>query len=49
MNSENVELVTITRDEYNKLQADSVKLDALEAAGVDNWDGYEIAMDMLNE
>ena len=24
------------------------KLDALEAAGVDNWEGYDIAMDILS-
>lgn len=24
-------------------------LDALEACGVDNWDGYDYAIDMLNE
>ena len=29
---------------YNKLTADQNKLRALEAAGVDNWEGYDYAM-----
>ncbi len=43
------ETITITLEEYQKLVADGMKLDALEAAGVDNWDGHEHAMDILRE
>ncbi|UVD36587.1 hypothetical protein RCXUPER_169 [Rhodobacter phage RcXuper] len=35
--------VTISRAELDKLRADSEMLAALEAAGVDNWEGYSIA------
>jgi len=37
------EMVTITRVEYEVLKRDSAMLHALEAAGVDSWDGYEVA------
>jgi colicin import membrane protein len=42
-----VETVTISVDEYKYLLHRSEKLDALEAAGVDNWNGYSEAMEML--
>jgi hypothetical protein len=35
--------------EIQRLQADSEKLDALEQAGVDNWEGFSQAMDILAE
>lgn len=35
--------VTISRAELEKLRADSAMLAALEAAGVDNWEGYSEA------
>lgn len=35
--------------EVEWLRADSAKLNALEAAGVDSWDGYSYAMEILNE
>lgn len=41
-------MVTITQAEYDQLLADSEKLNALEQMGVDNWDGYDQAMDLLN-
>ena len=37
--------VTITREEYDSLMQDSATLRALEAAGVDNWEGYSFAME----
>lgn len=37
------EQVTIPQDEYDFLLKKSDFLDALESAGVDNWDGYSIA------
>lgn len=39
--------VTISRDEYDRLQRAERKLSALEAGGVDNWDGYDWAMEAL--
>jgi hypothetical protein len=39
--------VTISRAEYDRLKRDSLKLEALIAAGVDNWEGYDDAMHML--
>ncbi|WP_311064069.1 hypothetical protein [Halomonas sp. DWK9] len=41
------ETVTISRGEYEQLLADQAKLRALEAMGVDNWPGYEQAMQQL--
>ncbi|WP_445012201.1 hypothetical protein [Vreelandella stevensii] len=41
------EQVTISRGEYEQLLADQAKLRALEAMGVDNWTGYEAAMEQL--
>tara|TARA_R110001606_G_scaffold64122_2_gene148988 strand:+ start:4904 stop:5515 length:612 start_codon:yes stop_codon:yes gene_type:complete len=41
------ETVTISRGEYDQLLADQAKLRALEAMGVDNWSGYEAAMQQL--
>jgi len=43
------ETITITRKEYKELKEDSDFLQALRAAGVDNWDGYDYAIDILNE
>lgn len=39
--------VIISEDEYDSLQEDGEKLNALECAGVDNWEGYGYAMDIL--
>jgi hypothetical protein len=41
--------VSISRSKYEELIRRSNKLEALEQAGVDNWDGYEDAMDLLEE
>lgn len=41
------ETVEIPRKEYDALLAARAKLDALEAAGVDNWSGYDDAMAAL--
>ena len=37
--------VTISKKEYDQLIERSETLAALEAAGVDNWDGYDRAME----
>ena len=42
-----MENVTIAKEEYEKLLTAAKKLRALEAAGVDNWEGYDIAMEYL--
>lgn len=39
--------VTISRAEYDKLKRDSLLLEALQAAGVDNWEGYSDAIHMM--
>lgn len=41
--------VTITQEEYDNLLEDSIFLQALSSAGVDNWEGYEDALDALEE
>lgn len=41
--------VTIPGDRFRELTDAEAKLNALEAAGVDNWEGYDHAMDILNE
>lgn len=37
--------VTLTTNEYKKMQRDIAKLEALESAGVDNWDFYDDALE----
>ena len=43
--------VILSESEYDDLYEDSLKLSALEAAlvGVDNWDGYSYAQDLLEK
>ena len=41
--------IIVSRNEYFKLQERDNFLSALEAAGVDNWDGYGDAQDILEE
>lgn len=38
--------LVVERADYAQLEADSAFLSNLEAAGVDNWDGYSIAREM---
>lgn len=40
-------VVEILESDYIVLLKRSQKLTALESAGVDNWEGYPIAMEML--
>lgn len=40
--------VTISMIAYNRLVEDSQWLSALEQAGVDNWQGYEDAQDIMD-
>lgn len=37
------ETVTITKEEYDRLIQESLFLECLRCAGVDNWDGYSEA------
>ena len=46
--SEN-QTVTISKEEYDELISDQKFLYCLQDAGVNNWEGYEIAQDALNE
>jgi len=39
----------ISEEEYEQLVEDQKFLQALFAAGVDNWQGYEIAQQMMEE
>ena len=41
--------ITIPRHIFNQMERDQKELRALEAAGVDNWEGYMYAMDILRE
>jgi len=41
--------VTLTQEEYGDLMKKSETLDALRAHGVDNWEGYEDAIDDISE
>lgn len=38
-------MIEITEDEFNRLSDRALKLACLEQAGVDNWDGYDLAME----
>jgi hypothetical protein len=44
-----MEVITIPRSEYEKLLRDSELLSCLEACGVDNWSGWDMAMQMFSE
>ena len=43
------ETVTISKEEYDSLLEDQHMLQCLQGAGVDNWDGYDLAIEMMNE
>ena len=43
------ETVTITLEFYGELFDDQMLLEALKSQGVDNWDGYDLAIESLNE
>jgi hypothetical protein len=44
-----METITIPKEEYDKLVRDAQWLQALENAGVDNWEGYDFAREELDE
>ena len=43
------ETVTITLEFYGELFDDQILLEALKSQGVANWDGYDLAIESLNE
>lgn len=43
------EVITISKKVYDSLVEDSQWLGCLEAAGVDNWEGYDTAVEMYQE
>lgn len=43
------ETVTLSREQYDELLQDQALLRALEAAGVDNWDGWNVALETLRK
>lgn len=43
------ETITITKKEYDELIKDRFWLRCLEGAGVDNWEGHDIAVDRFLE
>ena len=47
--SKKKEMVTISKEEYESLLDSELQLSCLEACGVDNWEGYDDAMEMYNE
>ena len=47
--TDNEETVTISLKNYEQLLDDSQWLAALESAGVDNWERFEFAMELLAE
>ena len=47
--AQNLDLVTITREEYEQLVSCAKWLACLENAGVDNWSGYDYARELFHE
>ena len=42
------EMIMVTRELYDDLCQKEAWLDALEAGGVDNWEGYRLAQDIFD-
>ena len=49
MSENDWEMITIKKSYYDELMKNDLKLSALDAAGVDNWNGYDDAMDIFRE
>lgn len=43
-----MEMIAIDQKEYDQLIKDQKLLQALQAAGVDSWEGYDIACESLD-
>lgn len=46
--SEPEEMITILKAEYDRLVDVDKFMDALDYAGVDNWEGYDMAVEFYN-
>ena len=46
---ESEETITIKKSYYDELVENTKKLEALDACGVDNWEGYDIALEYLED
>lgn len=44
-----MEMIKISKEEYNRLIERDRFLDALEQSGVDNWDGYSDAHTLIKQ
>ena len=42
------EMITISKEEYDKLIERNTWISALEEAGVDNWEGYDEAIKIFD-
>lgn len=40
-------MITIPKDEYDQLKESERLLEALQGAGVDNWEGYDYALELM--
>lgn len=49
LNQNDQETITITKSEYDELIKDSKMLECLDVCGVDNWEGYDIALEYLED
>lgn len=49
MSNSEVHRITVRKEYLDELIAKANKLNALEAAGVDNWEGYDYVMDLLEK
>lgn len=45
----NEEMITITKEEYEDILYDVRFLQCLHTASVENWEGYDIAIDLFEE
>ncbi len=43
-----MEMISISQEEYDQLIKDQELLQALQAVGVDSWEGYDIARESLD-
>lgn len=43
------EMISIPKEEHDQLVDDSKFLEALRATGVDNWEGFEVARELLEQ
>jgi len=48
-NGEEKVFYKVPEEKYLQITDDNIFLDALRAAGVDNWSGYEVAQDIAEE